>query len=177
MATKKTATAADTDDLLGGTPTAVDDLLGGEPGDKPAKPAKAKAKAAAAKPAAKAVKAAAPAAVKPAKKAVTSGAAKAAVAEKPAKPAKVAKVPKATNGAAAGPKSAKGQGKFYTAPDEMAALVKKAGTFKKPVTTREAAEKLETPTWRARLALAALAAAGSGSLSKVGPTLTYTPGG
>lgn len=154
-AKKPTTSAPDAaDDLLGGTPPA-DDLLGG---DAAAPKAKAAAKSKAngkAKPAAKAAKADKPAAK--------------------AKAEKAPKEPKAAKAAAATNRGPKGSGKFYMDPDELAALQKKIGTQKKPLSSKELAEKFETDTWKARTAAAALVKAGKGSMAKVGSTLVYTP--
>lgn len=151
MATKKSAAAAD-DDLLGGTPG--DDLL-----DSNAKPSKTKGKG---KPAAKAAKG------KPVAKAAKADkpAAKAAKADKPA-----AKAPRTPSG----PRGAKGTGKFYFPVEEMEALQKKVSSLKKPTSTKEIAEKFEVPTWRARLAAAALVKNGKGTLEKSGSVLVFTP--
>lgn len=159
MATKNSKTktaAAEAEDLLGGTP-ASDDLLGGSA------PTTTKPKAS--KPAAKA-------ATKPAAKAAKP-AAKAAKAEPAAKLVKAAKAPKAV--AEAVERGAKGTGKFYIDPAELAALQKKIASQKKPASSKELADKFETETWKARTAAAALAKEGKGSLAKVGSTLVYTP--
>lgn len=185
MSTKKDATAdKEAEELLSGAPQ-DDDLLAGA-GDtakpkakkaavaaKTAKPAAKTAKGAAAKPAAEAKPAKAPAepkakangaakpAAKPEAKAKTNGAAK------PAKPAKAPGAPKA--------KGVRGQGKFYPDPAVMDPLRKQIAGVKKEISTRELAERFSVETWQARLAAAALAKEGKGSMSKVGSVLVYTP--
>lgn len=146
MATKK----ATEDDLLGGEPG--DDLLGGDEGK--AKKAKKASGGKAAKPAAKAAK----------------PAAKAAKADKPK-----ADKPKAER-KPAGPRGKRGEGKFFTPADVLEALQKRiTKEVRKPTTTKEIAEKLEVPTWRARVAAAALVKSGKGSFEKTGSVLTYNP--
>lgn len=177
----------------GATPdTEAEDLLGGEPKDdllaadaKPSKPkkaatskAKGTAKAAngAAKPAAKATAAkgakAANGAAKPtakASKAAANGAANGAT-----KPAKAAKPKAAKSGEA---RSIRGSGKFFPDPAVMDPLRKQIASLKKPLTTKEIAEKFQVLTWQARLGAVGLAKEGKGNLAKVGSVLVYTPGG
>ena len=148
---KKQATA-ESDDLLGGAPEG-DDLLGGAKGKGKAKangkatPAKANGKAATGKPAGKAAT---------------------------GKPASKAAAPKEKKERAT-PVS-RGEGKFYMDPEEKEALAKKIASNKKPITTKELAEKLEAPTWQVRRAInEILVPGGKGSVAKVGSSLTYTP--
>jgi DNA-binding XRE family transcriptional regulator len=61
-------------------------------------------------------------------------------------------------------------------PDEKDSLAKKIATSKKPISTKELAEKYEVPTWQIRRAIAEiLVPNGKGSTEKVGSSLTYTP--
>lgn len=158
MASKKSTAASD--DLLGGAPG--DDLLGGDPAEaKPARKTKAKAKPAEAAPAAEA---------KPARKTK----AKAAEAAEPE--AKPARKPKARAAAAEGDRTPRGQGKFYYAMEEKAALAKRISGLKKPMSMTELAEKFEVETWQARRAVnEILVKEGKGTCEKVGTTLVYTP--
>jgi hypothetical protein len=130
-----------------------DDLLGGAPADA------APAKKAAAKKAA------------PAKKAATKAAAK------PAAPAKKAAAKPKAVAEPAGERSARGAGKFYMDPEEKATLAKQIGANKKPVTTKELAEKHEVETWKVRRAInEVLVPEGKGSVEKQGNVLVYKPG-
>lgn len=160
MGKKNAAPAAD-DDLLGDAP---DDLLGGDAKPAKTKTAKPAAKTAPAKPAAKATK-------------PTAKATKPAADAKPAKTEKAAAKPKAKKAdAEGGAKAPRGDGKFYMSPEEKEALAKDIGKNKKPVTTKELAEKLGKETWKVRRAInEVLIPAGRGSVSKVGTVLTYAP--
>ena len=61
-------------------------------------------------------------------------------------------------------------------PDEKAALAKKIGAGKKPISTKELAEKFEVPTWQVRRAInEILVPEGKGAVEKTGNVLTYTP--
>ena len=73
-------------------------------------------------------------------------------------------------------RSERGAGKFYFDPEEKAALAKKIAASKKPISTKELAEKFEVETWKVRRAInEVLVPDGKGTVEKEGNALVYTP--
>lgn len=109
----------------------------------------------------------------PKKKAPAKPAAKKAAGKTAAKPAAA---PKKAAKAPAAAKSARGEGQFYFDPDEKAKLAAKIATNKKGLTTKEAAEKYEVETFKARLAMVhAVNVLEKGSIEKTGSVMTWNP--
>jgi hypothetical protein len=116
----------------------------------------------------------APSDAAPAKKAAAKKTAPAKKAAAKSAPAKKAAKPKAEP---TGERSARGAGKFYMDPEEKAALAKQIGANKKPVSTKELAEKHEVETWKIRRAInEVLVPEGKGTVEKQGNVLVYKPG-